>query len=70
MKDSLKNTMIAELKKQNDPRMFGEGYIFDSYPYLREEYRNLYEKMVIDKEEIVPPWIKPSDIESDFSNEK
>ncbi len=69
MKDSLKDTMIAELKKQNDPRMFGEGYIFDAYPYLRDKYRNLYEKMVIDKEKIVPPWIKPSDIESDFLDE-
>jgi hypothetical protein len=70
MKDSLKYTMQAELKKQNDPRMFGEGYIFNTYPYLRDEYRNLYEKMVIDKEKIVPPWIKSSDIESDFSKEK
>jgi arylsulfatase A-like enzyme len=66
MKVSLKDKMEAELKKQNDPRMFGKGYIFNTYYYTWDPYRNLYEKMVIDKEKIVPMWINASDIESDF----
>lgn len=66
MKDSLRDKMEEELKKQNDPRMFGKGYIFHTYFYTWGKYRNLYEKMVINKEKIVPRWINASDVESDF----
>ena len=63
MKVSLKDKMEEELIKQNDPRMFGEGYIFHTYYYTWDPYRNLYERMVVDKEKIVPMWINASDIE-------
>lgn len=66
MKVSLKDKMEEELIKQNDPRMFGEGYIFHTYYYTWDTYRNLYERMVVGKENIVPMWINASDIESDF----
>ncbi len=66
MKDSLRGKMEEELKKQNDPRMFGKGYIFHTYFYTWDPYRNLYEKMVIDKKKIVPIWLNASDIEPDF----
>jgi len=66
MKDSLRDKMEEELKKQNDPRMFGKGYIFHTYFYTWDKYRNLYEKMVIHKEKIVPVWINASDIETDL----
>ncbi len=32
-------------------------------------YRNLYEKIVIDKENVVPTWINASDIETDLTEE-
>lgn len=67
-KNGLINIMEEELKRQSDPRMFGEGDIFHTYEYVWEEYRNLYDKMVIKKDGTVPMWINASDIETDFIN--
>jgi len=61
--------MEAELKKQSDPRMFGKGDIFQNYEYSDKRWRNLYERMVINKEDFYPPWINKSDIEADFQDE-
>jgi N-sulfoglucosamine sulfohydrolase len=66
LKDSLKDKMEENLIKQNDPRMFGKGYIFHTYFYTWDPYRNLYEGMVVDKEKIVPIWLNAFDIEPDF----
>ncbi|MGI9552428.1 MAG: sulfatase family protein [Aurantibacter sp.] len=65
-KEGLIGTMEVELKKQSDPRMFGEGDVFHTYYYTWDPYRNLYERMVINQEEIVPMWINASDIETDL----
>jgi arylsulfatase A-like enzyme len=65
-KKQLISKMEEELKKQSDPRMFGNGDIFHTYEYTWEIYRNLYDKMVIQKEDIVPMWINASDIETDL----
>jgi hypothetical protein len=46
--------------------MFGNGDIFHTYEYTWEIYRNLYDKMVIQKKDIVPMWINASDIETDL----
>lgn len=32
VKEELKSQMEQELKKQQDPRMFGKGHVFDAYP--------------------------------------
>jgi N-sulfoglucosamine sulfohydrolase len=44
---ALKGAMYAELKAQGDPRMFGQGALFDRYPHSntapREFLRTLYE---------------------------
>ena len=65
-KAGLISKMEDELKKQADPRMFGNGDIFHSYYYTWDPYRNLYERMVTNKEDIVPGWINASDIETDL----
>jgi arylsulfatase A-like enzyme len=65
-KKQLISKMEEELKKQSDPRMFGKGDIFHTYEYTWETYRNLYDKMVIQKKDLVPVWINASDIETDF----
>lgn len=53
VKLKLKATMIETLKEQNDPRVLGNGEIFDYYPHGRpdklisiygEEYYDMYEK--------------------------
>ena len=62
----LKHVMETELIEQSDPRMFGNGDIFQHYKYSWVIWRNLYERMVIKKEDLVVPWINASDIEKDF----
>jgi len=66
IKGSLNFKMEEELKKQSDPRMFGEGDVFHTYFYTWDNYRNLYDRMVNKGEKIVPMWINESDIETDF----
>jgi N-sulfoglucosamine sulfohydrolase len=58
--------MENELKKEADPRMFGQGDIFQNYESSETRYKNLYDRIVIKKEKIVPGWINASDIETDF----
>lgn len=70
IKKGLKSKMEEELRKQNDPRMFGKGDIFHTYKYTDPRWENLYEKMVIKKTGVVPIWINASDIETDFIESK
>ncbi|TZF85676.1 sulfatase (plasmid) [Pedobacter sp. BS3] len=45
IKNKLKAQMEQELKAQNDPRMFGKGYVFDNYPYANK-MRNFYDRFI------------------------
>ena len=38
------NQMVAELKAQDDPRMFGRGSVFEEYPYAEANLRGFYER--------------------------
>lgn len=69
VKEGLIYKMEAELKKQEDPRMYGNGDIFHRYFYTWDPYRNLYDRMINKGEEIVPMWISASDIETDLMEE-
>ena len=60
LKDSLKKQMFRELKKQNDPRMFGNGEMFDQYEYANERHRNFYERYM-NGEEFETGWVNESD---------
>ncbi len=62
LKEELKNQLFAELKVQNDPRMYGKGYIFDEYPYADEKWKGYYEKQM-KREAPTPGWISPSDFD-------
>lgn len=53
--------MTKKLKKDGDPRMFGHGDIFDTYPYS-EDTRNFYNR-VMAGEKLKAGWIKQTDIE-------
>lgn len=64
--ERLKNQMENELKKEADPRMFGQGDIFQHYESSENRYKNLYHRIVIEEEKLVPNWINASDIETDF----
>jgi arylsulfatase A-like enzyme len=54
--------MVAELIKQNDPRMFGKGYIFDRYEYADETHRNFYHRYM-NGEKLNPGWVEKTDFE-------
>jgi N-sulfoglucosamine sulfohydrolase len=54
--------MEEELKKEGDPRMFGQGHIFDQYPYSEPERRNFHERFMAG-EPVTAGWIEPTDIE-------
>jgi hypothetical protein len=59
---ALKQQMEKELKEQGDPRMFGNGKIFDEYIYADEKTRNFYERYM-KGEKIKAGWVKDSDFE-------
>lgn len=40
----LESQLVKELTKQGDPRVAGNGDVFDNYPYAEERIRNFYEK--------------------------
>ncbi|CAN5771558.1 sulfatase [soil metagenome] len=62
LKQELETIMVTELKKQADPRMFGNGDIFDSYPYAQEATRNFYERYM-KGEKPKANWVEESDFE-------
>lgn len=41
---ALQQELFTELKQQRDPRMFGQGHLFDEYPSANPKERNFYEK--------------------------
>jgi hypothetical protein len=62
IKDKLKTKMEKELKSQNDPRMFGKGYVFDQYLHGEPKVRNFYERYM-KGEPVKAYWVNESDFE-------
>lgn len=54
--------MEEELKKEGDPRMSGQGHIFDEYPYSEPERIRFYERFMAG-EPVTAGWIEATDIE-------
>jgi arylsulfatase A-like enzyme len=55
--------LLARLKEQQDPRMSGQGDVFDNYPYAGAE-RGLYERY-LKGEKIKTGWVNPTDYETE-----
>ena len=56
--------MTARLEEQGDPRMFGQGYLFDEYPIHTDATRNFYERFMngqLDKSKA--GWVNETDFE-------
>ncbi len=62
LKQALKNQMTAELKLQSDPRMFGNGDVFEKMEYVNPGTRDFYNRKV-QGEKIDAGWINASDVE-------
>jgi len=43
---ALKDQLFDELKQQEDPRLLGNGEIYDKYPYGNESKRNFYDRIM------------------------
>lgn len=66
LKQGLKSNLYKKLKEEGDPRMLGQGYIFDEYPYMNEGTRNFYHRFkegTLGKE--AAGWVNPSDFEDE-----
>ena len=61
-KSELQTLLFTELKKEGDPRILGNGDIFDRYPYASEMYRNFYERFM-NGEDVNASWLNPGDFE-------
>ena len=66
LKDSLKKILIEHLTKNKDPRITGEGDIFDNYIYAEKRTRNFY-KRFMNGESLDSDWVNPSDFEKNFN---
>lgn len=62
IKAQLKAQLYEELKAQGDPRMFGNGHIFDEYEYAQENSKGFYERYM-SGEDMKAGWVNPSDFE-------
>ncbi len=54
--------MREELQAQGDPRINGQGDIFDRYPYANEAHRGFYERFMRG-EALNADWVNPDDFE-------
>ena len=62
-KAALKQQMLAELKEQGDPRMFGRGEVFDRYPFGLHQWDDFYERRYVQGQNIRMGWISQTDFD-------
>jgi hypothetical protein len=60
----LMKTLEEALREEGDPRIEGQGEIFDRYPYANEGERGFYEKFVDDPASVKAGWVNASDFET------
>jgi arylsulfatase A-like enzyme len=63
LKESIKEQLYRELRKQGDPRMHGQGHVFDQYTYADDAMRNFYERYM-GGEKLTAGWVNPTDFEA------
>ena len=60
--NNMLNQMQGELEEQGDPRMSGQGHIFDEYTYAQKNVRGFYERYM-NGEKMNTGWVNDSDYE-------
>jgi N-sulfoglucosamine sulfohydrolase len=58
----LTHTLIAELKQQGDPRISGQGEVFDRYPHANAGHVGFYERF-LRGEKLQTGWVNDTDFE-------
>lgn len=62
-KEALREQLFAQLAEQGDPRMFGQGDVFDNYPCANPDVNGFYERYMAG-EQMPTFWVNDSDYES------
>lgn len=65
LKEQMKEELLQKLTEQEDPRMFGKGYLFDEYPYMGKPNK-AWNRMKAG-EKVPTGWINQSDFEPEAS---
>jgi arylsulfatase A-like enzyme len=67
-RETMKKLLFEQLKSQNDPRVLGNGDLFDTYPFYEKTLTDFYERyMQVDSSlKKKTGWINPSDYESEI----
>ncbi len=63
-KRRLRRRLFDALEAQGDPRLRGEGHLFDEYPYSDESSRGFYERYMRG-EPVNAGWVEPTDFEKE-----
>ena len=59
---ALTNRLLTELTRQGDPRMVGQGEVFDRYPHANKGHVGFYERF-LKGEKLQTGWVKETDFE-------
>ena len=62
LRTALHKQLFDELRTQQDPRVLGDGRVFDEYPHANEKMRGYYEKQM-QGQKIPADWVNESDFE-------
>lgn len=60
---ALRTQMAEELSSQGDPRMFGQGAVFDAYPYSGASTDHFFERYMAGEKGLKAGWVSASDFE-------
>ena len=59
---ALREEMYVRLRAQGDPRMFGQGEVFDRYPHANPAHAGFYERFMRG-EKLNANWVNQTDFE-------
>ena len=65
-RDRMRARMEQELRDQGDPRLFGNGDVFEQYPWCHPWLKDYYERFLKRHEtgeKMEPGWIEPADVQ-------
>jgi hypothetical protein len=66
LKQKMKDKLFAELKKQQDPRVLGNGDVFDKYHFYMESSENFYERYMNGEiKKFQTNWVSKTDYEKE-----
>ncbi len=67
LKECMREIMLNELHAHGDPRVTGNGDIFDQYPFHRESSKDFYERYMSGKiKEYQTDWVDSTDYENEI----